>query len=103
MFACPNPVRHNLRCHAKACFRNIDRRCVSCTRSDGKLFNLSCLKAKTKVRETVFRNMLFAGDSALATHSEQHLQSLMDRLPATTKKVRHDYQHQEDKRDGPGY
>ncbi|XP_038066715.1 uncharacterized protein LOC119736778 [Patiria miniata] len=48
------------------------------TRSDGRLFNLSRLKAKTKVRKAVIRDMLFADDAALATHTEQQLQSLMD-------------------------
>ena len=31
-------------------------------RSDGKLFNLSCLKAKTKVHEVLIKEMLFADD-----------------------------------------
>ena len=48
------------------------------TRSDGKLFNLARLKAKTKVRETTIRDMLFADDAAVATHQEAELQSLMD-------------------------
>ena len=48
------------------------------TRSDGKLFSLSRLKAKTKIRQTLIRDMLFADDAALASHSEEHLQSLMD-------------------------
>ena len=48
------------------------------TRSDGRLFNLSRLKAKTKVRKALIRDMLFADDAALAAHTEQELQSLMD-------------------------
>lgn len=35
------------------------------TRSDGKLFNLSCLKAKTKVRTVLIREMLCADDATL--------------------------------------
>ena len=50
------------------------------TRSDGKLFNLARLKAKTKIRETVIRDLLFADDAAIATHNEADLQSLMDRF-----------------------
>lgn len=48
------------------------------TRSTGKLFNLSRLKAKTKVREVVIREMLFADDAALTAHSQEELQSLMN-------------------------
>jgi hypothetical protein len=50
------------------------------TRSDGKLFNLARLKSKRKIRETVIRDMLFADDAAIATHTEAELQSLMDRF-----------------------
>ena len=47
------------------------------TRSDGRLFNLARLKAKTKVREVLIRDMLFADDAAVASHTQQELQSLM--------------------------
>ncbi|XP_066282992.1 uncharacterized protein [Branchiostoma lanceolatum] len=50
------------------------------TRSDGRLFNLNRLKAKTKVREALSRDLLFADDAGLAAHTEQGLQSLMDRF-----------------------
>ena len=48
------------------------------TRSDGRLFNLARLRAKTKVREALIRDMLFADDAAVATHTHRELQSLMD-------------------------
>ena len=48
------------------------------TRSDDKLFNLARLRAKTKVRKSLIRDMLFADDAAVATHTQEELQSLMD-------------------------
>lgn len=50
------------------------------SRSDGKLFNISRLKAKSKTRKVLIRDMLFADDAALAAHSEEQLQSLMNRF-----------------------
>ena len=48
------------------------------TRSDGRLFNLARLRAKTKVRKVLIRDMLFADDAAVVTHTQEELQSLMD-------------------------
>ena len=48
------------------------------TRHDGKLFNLRRLRAKTKVTRVHLREMLFADDAALASHSIEGLQRLMD-------------------------
>ena len=48
------------------------------TRSDGRLFNLARLRAKTKARKVLIRDMLFADDAAVATHTQEELQSLMD-------------------------
>ncbi|XP_063605235.1 uncharacterized protein LOC134780428 [Penaeus indicus] len=50
------------------------------TRSDRKLFNPAHLRAKTKVSEICIREMLFADDAALASHTEEALQRLMDRF-----------------------
>ena len=55
------------------------------TRSDGRLFNLARLRAKTKVREVLIRDMLFADDAAVATHDQAELQSLMDRFSEACK------------------
>ena len=48
------------------------------TRSDGRPFNLARLRAKTKVRKVLTRDMLFADDAAVVTHTQEELQSLMD-------------------------
>ena len=50
------------------------------TRADGKLFNLARLRANTKVRHVVIREMLFGDDAALVTHTMEDLQQLIDRL-----------------------
>ena len=41
------------------------------TRSDGRLFNVGHLRAKTKVREALIRDMLFADGAAVTTHTQQ--------------------------------
>ena len=55
------------------------------TRSDGKLFNLARLRAKTKVRPVLIREMLFADDAALSSHTKEALQQLMDRFSHACK------------------
>ena len=50
------------------------------TRSYGRLFNLDRLRGKTKVREALIRDTLFADDVAVTTHTQQELQALMDRF-----------------------
>ena len=55
------------------------------TTSDGRLFNLGRHRAKTKVREALIRDMLFADDAAVTTHTQQELQALMDRFSQACK------------------
>ena len=55
------------------------------TRSDGRLFNLGCLGAKTKVCEALIRDMLFEDNAAVTTHTQQVLQALMDRFSQACK------------------
>ena len=43
------------------------------TRIDGNLFNPSRLKAKSKVKNTTIRDMMFADDFAVAAHSPTQL------------------------------
>ena len=55
------------------------------TRSDGRLFNLARLRAMTKVREVLIRDMLFADDAAVAAHTQREFQSLIDRFSQACK------------------
>ena len=55
------------------------------TRSDGRLFNLSRHRANTNVRTVLIGDMLFADDAAVATRTQEELQSLMDCFPQTFK------------------
>ncbi|XP_069180854.1 uncharacterized protein [Procambarus clarkii] len=50
------------------------------TRSDGKLFNLTRLRAKMKVRLRCLHDFLFANDAAVTAHSAEDLQRLMIRF-----------------------
>ena len=47
------------------------------TRSDGKLFNLFRLRAKSKVQLKCLHDLLFADDAAVIAHSAEELQQLM--------------------------
>ena len=61
-------------------FKESDEGVYIHTRSDGGLFNLSRLRAKTKVRHVLIRELLFADDAALATHSADTLQRLVNQF-----------------------
>ena len=58
------------------------------TRSDGRMLNLARLRAKTKVCEITVRDLLFADDAAVTTHTIQELQILMDRFSQACKDYR---------------
>ena len=55
------------------------------TRSDGQLFRLSRLKAKTKIRQVLVREMLFADDAAVISHTEEGLQTLINQFTSACK------------------
>ena len=54
-------------------------------RSDGKVFNLSRLKAESKVHHRCLCDFFFADDDAVTAHSAEYLQQLMDRFSQTCK------------------
>ena len=47
---------------------------------DGKLFNVAHLRTKTKVKTALVRDLLFADDTAFATHFEAALQRFITKL-----------------------
>ena len=49
-------------------------------RTDGNVFSLRRLQAKTKVHCRVIRKLLFADDRALLAHNENEAQELFDRF-----------------------
>ncbi|XP_071501556.1 uncharacterized protein [Diadema antillarum] len=55
------------------------------TTADGKPFNIASLRAKTKVREVLIREMLFADDASLVLHTEHGLQQLVSSFSAACK------------------
>ena len=61
------------------------QRQMASTRHDGKLFNLKRLRAKTKVTCVLIREMLFADDAALVSHTQEGLQCLVDRFSKACK------------------
>lgn len=50
------------------------------TRHDGKLLNLTRLRAKTKVKTVLLREMPFADDAAFVSHTESGQQAIIDRF-----------------------
>ena len=50
---------------------------IGSEQSAGNRFNLARLRAKTKVRNVLIREMLFADDAALIAHREEALQRVM--------------------------
>ena len=55
------------------------------TRSDGSMFNLARLRAKTKRREVLIKELLFADDAAITSHTQEGLQSMLDSFSTACK------------------
>ena len=61
-------------------FRNNEYGVYLHSRSDGRLFNIRRLKAETKIRHVLIRELLFADDAAIVAHSQADLQQLINSL-----------------------
>ena len=61
-------------------FRNCNRGAMIRFRSNGGIFNLQRLKARTKVSLLLLPELLFADDCALIAHSEDEVQSILNDL-----------------------
>jgi hypothetical protein len=55
------------------------------SRSTGKLFNLARLRAKSKIRRVLIRELLYADDAAFVAHTEAELQALCSAFAAACK------------------
>ena len=50
------------------------------TRADGRLFNITRLRFQSKISKVTVRDLIFADDAAIASHTQDGLQRLMDCL-----------------------
>ena len=57
------------------------------SRSDGKLFNLAQLRARTKTRTKLITELDFADDTALIAHDQVKMQQMVHFFSETTNKL----------------
>ena len=68
-------------------------------RSDGGIFNLRRLKARTKVSLLLLRELLFADDCALIAHTEDELQSILNDFERAAFTLWPHHQHKKNRSD----
>ena len=56
------------------------------------------LRAKTKTKRVLIRELLYANDAALVAHSEVHLQNLCERFTKACNDLQYDHQLEENSR-----
>ena len=57
-------------------------------RTDGSLFNLARLRAKSKVKHVLIQELLYDDDCGIFAHSEKDIQILMDNFSRACKSTR---------------
>ena len=67
------------------CFRGLDLGIYIRYHLDGWLFDLQCLKAKTKTLERLTTTALFTDACTFITPQEYHLQAILDRFAKVSK------------------
>ena len=67
------------------------------TRSDGKLFNLARLRAKTRVKTILICELLFVDDAALVSYTAEELKELLNRFSHACKEFGPYDQHKKTK------
>lgn len=65
--------------------KNLDLGVYIKYRTDGSVFDLRRLSAKTKIKEKLIIEALFADDCALMAHKENHLQVIVDRFAEASR------------------
>ena len=67
-------------------FKNTDPGIQISYRTNGGVFKLHRLRAKTKVTVALIRELLFADDCAIVAHIEHDLEQLADSISTATKR-----------------
>ena len=82
---CSNAIWHFLWPVDKTCIRHNNRRNLPSYPIRWQALQPRPLRAKTKVRELLIRDMLFADDAEVVAHTQEELQSLMDCFSQASK------------------
>jgi hypothetical protein len=67
-------------------FENLEEGVYIQSRQDADLFNVSHFRAKTKTAQILVRELLFADDSALVSHTPEQMQQIVDAFSTASKK-----------------